>query len=381
MTALVLRSLCLRCVLAASLAFPFQAAQAVASEEAPTASASAPAASRIAPWKPRLGRTRPIVAVIGENAGTELVDFVVPYGVISDSGVADVVALSTQPGPMLLRPTLRVQAAQTLASFDEGTPLGADYVIVPAFTEENVADPVVLQWLRAQSAKGATVMSICDGALVVANAGLFEGHQATGHWATDSRRRSEHPGTRWIADTRYVADGNVISSAGVTAAIPASLALVEAIGGVEAAARTAARLGATGWGAEHDSRQFHIGVETALTFVGNRYLRRKAHFVIPVSDGVDDLALALTLDAYGRTLRSPTSIQTDSSAGVRTSHGLWLLPTVRPADAVAGELALWRGPAFAALDEALADIGHRYGVASEHYVALEMEYAPGYEAR
>ena len=340
---------------------------------------AAPAAiERIAAWTARAGRTRPVVAVISENAGTELVDFMVPYGVIADAGVADVVALSTGPGPIQMRPSLRVQAGQTIAEFDAATPLGADYVIVPAVTEDNVRDPVLLAWLRGQSAKGATVVSICDGALVVANAGLFDGRRATGHWATRSRRIEEHPETLWLANTRYVADGNVVSSAGVSAAIPTALALVEAMGGLEVATRTAARLGASGWDTAHDSAQFHIGVDAVTTYIGNRYLRPDDRLAIPVADGVDDIALALTLDAYGRTMRSPVAITTSDGALPRTSHGLVLLPPVTPAAPAARTLALPEGPSLGALDRALADIGRRYGAATERYVALEMEYAPAY---
>jgi putative intracellular protease/amidase len=337
--------------------------------------ASAPA---IAPWKPRQGRTRPLVAVIAENSGTELVDFMIPFGVVADSGVADVIALSSGPGAVHLRPSLRVQAQETLAVFDERTPLGADYVIVPAFTEDKVDDPVVVAWLRAQSAKGATIMSICDGALVVANAGLFDGHRATGHWATETRRRAEHPATHWVSDVRYVADGDVVSSAGVSAAIPASLALVEAIGGTDVAARTAARLGASSWDAGHDSHQFRVGAEAIFTYIGNRYMSRDERFVIPVAAHVDDIALALTLDAYGRTMRSPTSIQTPEDAPVLSRHGLLLLPPERPPELPTHRLALGQGQSLAALDQALADIGRRYGASSERYVALEMEYPPAY---
>ncbi|MEP7157396.1 MAG: hypothetical protein ABI905_16570, partial [Betaproteobacteria bacterium] len=39
----------------------------------------------------RPGRTRPVVAIIGENSGTELTDFVIPYGVLMQSGVAEVI--------------------------------------------------------------------------------------------------------------------------------------------------------------------------------------------------------------------------------------------------------------------------------------------------
>jgi putative intracellular protease/amidase len=352
--------------------------------DAPAAAASAPAdGAHIARWVPRAGRGRPVVAVVGENSGTELVDFMVPYGVLADSGVADVVALSVEPGELRMRPALRVQPQETIAAFDEHTPLGADYVVVPAVTDDKLQDPPLLAWLRAQSAKGATVVSICDGALVVANAGLFDGHRATGHWATRARREKEHPGTRWLGNVRWVADGNVVSSAGVSAAIPTSLALVEAIGGPEAAARTAARLGATGWDDRHDSDQFAIDAGIVLTYVGNHWLKSTERIVVPLADGVDDIALALTLDAYGRTMRSALAIQAPAGAPVRSSHGLTLLAEAPAPGATDARrvLPLPAGAPLAALDLALADIGVRYGAATERYVGLEMEYAPAYARR
>lgn len=338
----------------------------------------AASADRIGAWTPRVGRTRPIVAILGENTGTELVDFMIPYGILADAGVADVITVSTRPGPLQLRPALRVQADQTIESFDVATPLGADYVIVPAVTEADVRDPALLDWLRNQSAKGATVVSICDGALVVANAGLFDGRRATGHWATAAQRAHEHPGTRWLHNVRYVADGNVVSSAGVSAAIPTALALVEAIGGSDVARATAGRLGTTRWDARHDSDQFGLDAGIVFTYVGNRFLHRKDQFVVPVADGVDDIALALTLDAYGRTLRARVAIHSEGDAPVRSSHGLVLLPPEGSAPEPVVELPVPRAPSLSALDRALVDIGQRYGLGTKRYVALEMEYAPAY---
>ena len=344
----------------------------VQAADAPGVPDAAP--GRIDPWQPRLGRARPVVVVVGENSGTELVDFMIPYGVLADSGVADVIALGTEPGPIQMRPALRVQPQQTLSGFDDDQPQGADYVVVPAFTEDKVHDPVLIAWLRAQSAKGATVVSICDGALVVANAGLFDGHRATGHWATQGQRESEHPGTRWLHNVRYVADGKVVSSAGVSAAIPTSLALVEAIGGLDRAHEVATRLGTSSWRDLHDSDRFGIGAETVFTYVGNRYLKGTEQLVVPVADAVDDIALALTLDAYGRTMRGRVTIQSASGAPVRTSHGLLLLPVVASQASPVRELVIPAGPSLAALDKALSEIGQRYGMATQRYVELEMEY-------
>ena len=51
---------------------------------------------RIAPWRSRFGRSRPVIAIIGNNSGTELVDFAIPYGVLVASGAADVITAVRQ---------------------------------------------------------------------------------------------------------------------------------------------------------------------------------------------------------------------------------------------------------------------------------------------
>jgi hypothetical protein len=164
----------------------------------------------------------------------------------------------------------------------------------------------------------------------------------------------------------------------VSAAIPTALALVEAIGGSDVARATAGRLGTTRWDARHDSDQFGLDAGIVFTYVGNRFLHRKDQFVVPVADGVDDIALALTLDAYGRTLRARVAIHSEGDAPVRSSHGLVLLPPEGSAPEPVVELPVPRAPSLSALDRALVDIGQRYGLGTKRYVALEMEYAPAY---
>ena len=59
---------------------------------------------RISPYQARADRLRPLIAVVGENSGTELTDFVIPYAVLARSGVADVLSVATRPGVLKLRP-------------------------------------------------------------------------------------------------------------------------------------------------------------------------------------------------------------------------------------------------------------------------------------
>lgn len=177
-------------------------------------------------YEPRFGRSIPVVAVIGANSGTELTDYIIPYSLLKQSGKADVFALSVDTGPVTMRPTsMRLEAQASAEEFDRRFPQGADHVIVPAVVNKN--NDRLLEWIRAQHDKGATMVSICDGALVLANAGVLRGRRATAHWATADYRRDHHRDTEWLKDIRHVVDGRVISSAGISAAIPTSLALVE----------------------------------------------------------------------------------------------------------------------------------------------------------
>ena len=82
--------------------------------------------SNIPSHAPRFGRERALVAVVGYNAATEVTDYVVPYGILAASGVADVVAVATGEGPIRMSPALRFQAQATTSEFDErlrGSPI------------------------------------------------------------------------------------------------------------------------------------------------------------------------------------------------------------------------------------------------------------------
>lgn len=54
-------------------------------------------------------RARPLVAIVGINDATETTDYLVPYGILRRAGVADVMLLAMEPGPVRLYPALTVQ--------------------------------------------------------------------------------------------------------------------------------------------------------------------------------------------------------------------------------------------------------------------------------
>ncbi len=340
----------------------------------------APADGKIAPYQARFGRQRPVVAIVGENSGTELTDFVIPYGVLAASGAAEVVTVSTQPGVLRMLPALTVQPQDTIGGFDARFPDGADYVIVPAMMKYN--DPTLLAWVKAQASKGGTLVSICDGAAVVAATGLMDGHRATAHWASEKFRRRHFTGVTWIADIRYIADGKIVSTAGISASLPASLALVESIAGRDRALALATELGVSDWSTAHKTAPFRprFGVNLrALITVNytNGWFRSTEMIGLPIAAGVDEIALAVTADAYTRTGRSMVHALTASPEPVRTRHGLIVIPDTLKGnghrmDRMLPELDAT--PAGQWLAKSIDGIMHMYGRTTAYGVALDFEY-------
>lgn len=323
---------------------------------------------------PKAGRARPLVAVLADNAGAETTDFTIPYGVLKESGVAEVRSVSTGPGAVRLRPALRVMADQTIAQFDAAEPAGADIIIVPAQVKPK--SPELAAWLRAQAAKGAVVVSICEGARVLANAGLLHDKRATTHWSALKGLTKAYPDTTWVRDRRYVQDGRVISTTGVSASIPASLALVEAIGGRPVAQATAERIGVREWGPAHRTADFQVtGADYRHGVAALAAFWRHETVEVPLADGVDEVALALRADTWSRSYRTHVAITRPGLGSVRSRHDLTILATGEPREG-AYRLPLKSGPVAAQIEGDLTAMGRRYGPEAARLAKLGLEYDP-----
>ncbi len=320
-------------------------------------------------------RKRPLVAIIGINDATETTDYLMPYGILRRADVADVVALATEPGPVRLYPALTVEADATVAEFDARHPDGADYVIVPAMSRDD--DPVALQWIRGQAAKGALIIGVCAGAKVVGAAGLLDSKRATTHWYYLSELRDKNPAMRYVADRRFVVDQGVATTTGITASMPMSLTLIEAIVGREKAEAIGRDLGLTEWDARHVSAAFTFTRPFALTVIGNTIaFWNREPLGIELSPGVDEVSLALVADAWSRTYRSHAVTFAGAAGAVETRNGIRILPDRVAARWPAERLlpAIGGRQPAQALDDALRGIESRYGTGTANVVAMQLEY-------
>ncbi|HUG57747.1 MAG TPA: DJ-1/PfpI family protein [Candidimonas sp.] len=326
-------------------------------------------------------RTRPVIAIVALNDGTEVSDFLVAYGVLREANVADVTVVAERAEPVqLYPPSLSVEPQATVRTFDERYPDGADYIVVPAMEPSN--NPFVMGWIAAQFRKGAKVISICNGSRTLAAAGLLDGRRATGHWYTIPQLQEDHPSMQRVRDRRYVTDSGITTSTGVSANVPLMLALVEAIGGRHTVERVAGELGVKTWDGRHRTSAFQLTLEHKKTFIRNTLSFWRHETVgIPVVDNVNEIALGLMADAYSRTAMTTVIALGKDGKAVRSRHGLVIHPDQAIETATVDEtLPAPRSDAPAmTMERELARITSRYDPPTAAIVALTMEYpwAPG----
>lgn len=158
--------------------------------------------------------------------------------------------------PLRLEPRLVARSRGVLAS-----PHGVRLAVDRAIADDSEAQLIVvcdaelapgvsphgqwtpeIAWLRARFAAGATICSACSGALVLAEAGLLDGHEATSHWATAALFRDHYPQVllrpeRVLCDTAH--GGRVVTAGGAASWQELALFLVARLCGAAEAARVA----------------------------------------------------------------------------------------------------------------------------------------------
>ena len=313
---------------------------------------------------------KPVVAIVALNEGTETTDFLLPHAVLTRAAVADVQTVAPRRGRVSLYPTLNVESVQDLASFDQAYPSGADYVIVPAMIKDD--DPAITGWLKQQADRGARIIGVCVGTLVVGRAGLLDGRRFATHWYYRNTLLERHPGSVYVPHQRYVIDRDVATTTGITASLPTMLALVEAIGGRAKAQAIAAELGVDSWSPAHDSSLFGLNAGRAWNYALNKAaFWRHERWSVEVRDGMDDIALVLAADAWSRTGR--VSVEASAPGPVKLRSGI----TLAAKPVAEGTPRVPLTPELKPVQQlvrTLCDIGERFGAAARDWAMLELEY-------
>jgi len=180
--------------------------------------------------------TRTVAVMVFE--GVELLDFAGPGEVFAaaDHGRAfEVITVGPSKEPVTSQGFVRIAPAYGIA--DAPRP---DVLVIPGGNVRSlISSPETMAWIGRVAKEAEVVMSVCNGAFVLAHAGLLDGLEATTHHAALASLREEVPTATVHADRRFVDNGRIITSAGVSAGIDAALHVVDRLGGTAQARQTA----------------------------------------------------------------------------------------------------------------------------------------------
>lgn len=102
-----------------------------------------------------------------------------------------------------------------------------DTIMITGKGQSDEEAEAVVDWLRLAAPHARRVVSICGGALLLAQCGLLDGRRATTHWRMLDTLQSCYPRVKVEGGPLYIQDGPVWTSGGVSSGFDLTLALVE----------------------------------------------------------------------------------------------------------------------------------------------------------
>lgn len=114
-------------------------------------------------------------------------------------------------------------------------------VVIPAQGMNSASEPV-LEWIRQASRTADVTMSVCTGALILAQTGLLAGRAATTHHDALTEMALRYPDIHVQRGVRFVEDGPFASSGGLSCGIDLAMRVVERYYGLPVAQETATQL-------------------------------------------------------------------------------------------------------------------------------------------
>ncbi|HET6277225.1 MAG TPA: DJ-1/PfpI family protein [Candidatus Polarisedimenticolia bacterium] len=159
--------------------------------------------------------------------GVQIIDYTGPYEVFGQAGF-NVFTVSPTGETITTNMGMSVNPTYSLANSPE-----AEILLVPGGSvQATYDDPKVIEWLKKRSAAAQHVLTVCNGAFILAKTGLLDGRSATTFYGLIDELKEFAPKVRVVDDQRYVDNGKIVTSAGLSSGIDAALYLVSKIRGM-----------------------------------------------------------------------------------------------------------------------------------------------------
>lgn len=134
------------------------------------------------------------------------------------------------------------EGLKMIPDYDFGNVPAIDILVVPSaehHLDTDLDDKVLIDWVKQKGDKAEFVTSHCDGAFVLAQAGLLDDVASTTFPSDIEAYKKRFPNLDVVSDVLFVHDGKYVTSAGGAKSFEAALYLCEYLYGKEVAKRLA----------------------------------------------------------------------------------------------------------------------------------------------
>jgi putative intracellular protease/amidase len=168
--------------------------------------------------------------------GVQIIDFTGPFEVLGQAGY-QVITVSANPS-VKTNMGMKVNSDYTFTNCPE-----AGIFIIPGGNISGTRQSAeTIKWIKQYSEKSDVVMSVCNGALILAETGLLDGLTATTYHNAITELEKGFPKTKVISDKRFVDNGKFITTAGLSSGIDGALHIIEKLKGKSKAQTVALNL-------------------------------------------------------------------------------------------------------------------------------------------
>src|SRR6185295_19150584 len=91
-------------------------------------------------------------------------------------------------------------------------------------------NPLAMEWVNKAVSQAECVMSVCNGAFILAKGGHLKGQRATTFFYFIDQLKKDEPTCTPVHDERFTDNGKIITTAGLSSGIDGALHLIERYG-------------------------------------------------------------------------------------------------------------------------------------------------------
>ncbi len=153
--------------------------------------------------------------------GVQIIDYTGPYEVFGQAGF-NVFLVAESDTMIRTAMGMQIVPHHTLNQHPK-----ADVIVIPGGGVSNAENSkAVLSWIKEKEKEAESVMSVCNGAYILANTGLLDHKKATTFASLIPGLRRAAPKTEVVEDMRFVDNGKIITTAGLSSGLDGSLHLI-----------------------------------------------------------------------------------------------------------------------------------------------------------